>query len=294
MKASLKYLFVLVFGTICFGQTTLAYHLKKDAIFTIKQDAHQVITQNLDGTTHEITNTMDGILEFRVIGENADHYEIAMRFKDLNLTMTSNLEGELLNVKAAELRKGDLQSQIFNSMLDTPVEITLTKTGDIVAVRGGDNLVIKMTKASGIEDAVALNMMETSLLKEFGSEALSNNYEQMTFIYPDKVLKVGDSWENEYLGKLNAKNKWTLNAISATMAEISGDANVVLDVNDTDSAMRLSGTQKTHITTDVASGFVRSMTVESFSDGTSTIAQLGDQKIPTTIKSTITYQLINR
>ncbi len=293
MKSNVSYLFIIFFSVFVNGQTTLAYNLQKDAVYRIKQDAHQVITQILDGTQHEITNDIDGILEFKVVGKNDEGYLIVLNFKDLNLTMSSSLQGELMNVKAKAAIDGDMQSQIFHSMLDTPVEMTLSKTGAILRVEGGDSLVAKMARASGLTDEISLQMMKTSLEKEFGSEALSNNYEQMTFFYPENRPNVGDTWENEYLGKLNAKNKWTLNSVSPDKAEISGIAAVVMDVSEPTTTMKLSGTQITEITTDVISGFVQTMKVVGVSEGMATMAQLGNQEIPTTIKSIITYQLIN-
>lgn len=293
MKYIFTYLFLFFFGVFVNGQTTLAYNLQKDAVYRIKQDAYQVITQDLDGTQHEITNNIEGILEFRVVGKIDEGYLIVLSFKDLNLTMTSSLQGELMNVKAKDAQEGDMQAQIFKSMLDTPVEMTLAKTGAILKVKGGDSLVAKMARASGLTDEISLEMMKTSLEKEFGSEALSNSYEQMTFFYPENRPKVGDSWENEYLGKLNAKNKWTLKSVSPEKLEISGTAEVIMDVSEPTTTMKLSGTQKTEITADMISGFVQTMKVEGVSEGMATMAQLGNQEIPTTIKSIITYQLIN-
>jgi len=271
----------------------LEYKLEKDAVFIIKQDAKQVITQELEGASHELTNTINGILEFRVLAERDSTYDIALTFKDLNLLMTSSIQGELMNVKAKEVNKDNMQSQIFNSLLNRPVQMLLAKNGDILEVNGGDSLVVKMTEASGLEDEFSLNMMKKSLEKEFGSEALSNSYKQMTFIYPSKKVNIGDSWQNEYTGKLNASNIWTLEALSQNNANISGTAEVTMDVIEPATTMKLSGTQNTQITTDVSSGFIQKMTVEGLSKGASTMTQMGDQEIPTTITSSITYELVN-
>ncbi|MFK5971995.1 MAG: DUF6263 family protein [Flavobacteriaceae bacterium] len=287
-------LFLVVFcasGT--FGQTILQYNLNKGDAFTIKQQAQQIITQELDGATHELTNTIDGVLEFKVVGKIDDNYEIALTFKDLNLLMISSIQGELMNVKAKNVAEGDMQSQVFNSLLNSPVYLVLSKTGDILEVKGGDSLVVKMTAASGLEDKFSLNIMKKSLEKEFGSEALSNNYKQMTFIYSTKEIQVGDTWKNEYFGKLNTKNTWKLEAFTDTEASISGIADIVMNVTEPATTMKLKGRQKTEITVDIATGFIKKMKVEGSSKGSSTMTQMGGQEIPTTIASIITYKLIN-
>ncbi len=292
----MKVFLTLLFFTFCIvrttGQTVLEYTLQEGDVFVIDQKANQIITQELDGATHELTNTIEGILEFKVLGEKEDSYEIALTFKDLNMTMTSSIQGELLNVRAKEVSEDDMQSKIFNSLLNSPVQMTLAKNGDILEVSGGDSLVVKMANASGLEDEFSRNMMKKSLEKEFGSEALSNSYEQMTYFYAVEEVKEGDTWQNEYFGKLNAKNTWALTRLNDSTATISGMAEVLTKINDANTTMSLTGTQETEILTDRASGFITTMKVEGESKGVSTMKQVGEQEIPTTIKSTITYRLI--
>lgn len=293
MKYFTALLFLLICSVTLSAQSILEYTLEKGATFTIKQDAEQIITQELDGATHELINKIDGILEFKVLTQRDSTYEIALTFKDLNLKMTSSIQGELMNVHAKEVSEDDMQSKIFSSLLNSPVQLVLAKTGDILEVKGGDSLVVKMAAASGLKDEFSLNMMKKSLQKEFGSEALSDSYKQMTFIYPKKPVKIGDTWKNEYSGKLGAKNTWTLEALKEDEAIINGTADVTMDVTELATTMKLTGTQHTRITTDPASGFIRIMTVEGLSKGTSTMTQMGDQEIPTTIKSKITYGLLD-
>ena len=294
MKPIATLLFLLFYTITIFGQTALEYTLSKGNVFTIKQNATQVITQEIAGSKHELTNAIDGILEFKVLAQQEDNYQIALTFKDLNLYMTSNMQGELMNVKAKEVSEDDIQSQIFNILLNNPVQMTLSKTGDIIEVVGGDSLVVKMTNASGLEDDFSKNMIKKSLEKEFSSEALSNNYKQMTFIYSEKKVDVGDTWQNEYSGKLNVKNTWTLDDITERNAIITGKSDVIINIAEPATTMKLNGTQEAKITTDILSGFIIKMQVEGFSEGTSTSVQMGDLEIPTSIKSTTTYELIKK
>jgi len=293
MKHPLYLILFLCCNLTVFSQTTLEYNLKIGDVFTIEQKAHQSIIQEIDGASHEITNDLGGILEFKVVKENENSYEIAFTFKDLNLLMKSSIQGEIMNVQAKDVTKGDMQSEMFNSLLDTPVQLILSKTGDIIEVTGGDSLVTKMSDASGIEDEFSKNMMKQGLKKEFGSEALSNSYKQLTYFYSDSLVNIGDSWKNEYNGKLSAKNTWTLNEISDNVL-ISGEADVVMSTDESGTKMNLSGTQSTEIVADPESGFIINMTVKGEANGISTMSQLGVIEIPTTINSTITYTLITK
>lgn len=286
---------ILIFSflsALTFSQTTLQYNLKVGDVFTVKQNARQVITQELDGAFHEITNTIYGLLEFRVVGKKADTFELTITFKDLTFNVNSSIQGELLNVNALDSEADDSQSKMFHSLLDVPVHLVLARNGDILEVTGGDILVSKMAESSGLQDPFSLNLMKKSLEREFGSAALSESYKQLTYIYPTKKINIGDSWQNEYTGKLSAKNTWTLKGLTTSNANITGKAVVAMDVTEPATTMKLNGTQMTAIITNLTTGFIQKMTVEGVSDGYSTMTQMGGQEIPTTIKSTVTYELI--
>jgi hypothetical protein len=135
-------------------------------------------------------------------------------------------------------------------------------------------------------------MLKSSLKNEFGSKALSDSYKQMTFIYPDRTIRVGDTWKNAYSGKLKAETIWKLDSVNAQNALISGIADIVMKVEEPASTMVLDGTQNTRVTTDRKSGFILKMQVKGFSKGYSTLSQMGELKIPTTITSLVTYELI--
>ena len=108
MRQFLSFLLFIFCITTINGQTTLQYTLKVGDVFRIKQNAKQTIIQELDGSSHEIVNQMNGILEFKVVAIKEKNYIISLTFKDLNLKMTSSIQGELMNVKAKQVVPGDM------------------------------------------------------------------------------------------------------------------------------------------------------------------------------------------
>jgi hypothetical protein len=65
-----------------------------------------------------------------------------------------------------------------------------------------------------------------------------------------------------------------------------------MDVIEPASRMKLNGTQISSVLTDITTGFVKKMTVRGLVEGSTTMTQMGNQEIPTVIKSTIIYELI--
>jgi len=294
MKPLWSIILLVLTTTLTFGQTELRYNLNPGNTFKIRQNVTQVTTQKMGEASHEITSNMGGILEFQVLGETEQGYKLSLYFRELTLAMKSNLQGALFSVDTKVNDTSNVQSKIFGSLLHQPITIQLSKTGAIIAVEGGDALIAQMSEASGLEDEFSKAILETSLAKEFGSKALSDSYEQMTYFYPEcERIAIGEQWQNSYIGKLEAENTWTLDSITPETYHISGISGVVMHIENPETVMNLSGSQKTSIEADRLTGFIRSMTVWGESEGISTIVQLGNQQIPTSMSSTITYQLIN-
>lgn len=271
----------------------LAYHLSKGDLFVVEQQAEQQIVQQIDGSEHRITNHLSGKLQFKVVGKKERNYLLDFEFKDLVFSIVSNIEGELLNIRAQKLDPADVQSRLFHSLLNSPVHLELSPRGKILEVKGGDSLVARMLASTGLEDEFTKALMRKSLEQEYGSQALANSYEQMTFFYPSEPVQVGSRWKNTFKGKLQAANTWTLDSLLADRAVISGEATIEMKTEESGTSMALTGTQQTRITTNRRNGFLSQMVVESTAEGVSTLAQAGELEIPTRISTRISYTLID-
>lgn len=287
-----RLLVILCFPGLLTAQNSLTYQLRKGDVFTVEQKAEQHIIQNLDESSHELTNRVSGVLQFNVVQDNDTSYLLEFMFNDLIFKIESSLQGVLLDVHAAEPKAGDTQSEIFNALLNIPVQMTLSKQGEILDVTGGDQLVAKVLEQSGIPEGFSRTVMKKSLEQQYGSKALAESYEQMTYFYPEQSPEIGDQWSNRFDGKLEAINTWTLDSLNTDSAYISSKAKIVIKTDEPSNSMQLEGEQETSVTTDISSGFMREMVVLTRAEGISTAAQMGDVEIPTVINSKVTYRLI--
>ena len=274
------------------GQNNLSYRLEEGQSFIIHQTAIQYITQELSTGSQVITNDIRSKMEFTIVDVTDSLYVISIEFKDLKMLMESDVFGTLMEVDALVLDETDVQSRIFNSLIGAKVAMKMTPTGDVVEVEGGENLVNAMVDAAGFEDDFTREMLATSLKKEFGSDALSKSYEQMTFFYPANPVGEGDSWETQFDGKLSANNRWTLDSHTGDTSEISGTAEAVLDVADEQTTMKLEGTQNSKLTVNSKNGLLQNLVVSGTYTGYSILTQLGNEQIPTSIEMKLTYELI--
>ncbi len=290
-----RYTFLFLFSLFNFAvyaQTNLEYNLNEGDLFSIMQESVQETSRMLEESNQIINAKVYAVMDFKVQSEIQGTFQIGVTYKELRMTIYSNIEGILLDVDANKIVEGDSQSRIFHSILNMPVVLTIDKKGDVMTVTGGDKLVAKMVEAAGSEDAQTRALMTASLDKEFGSEALATSFEQMTYIYPGRKMEIGDSWDNSYSGQVAINNHWTLAGVTDDEARILGKAQVLVEVREPEASMSLKGNRDTEVTADLSSGFITAMRVTDQSAGSTTIPGLGERSIPTTIQSTTTYKRI--
>ena len=294
MKFIKTILFIVSFvaGFALQAQNTLKYNLEVGAVYKVKQQANQLIKQQMESATHEMTNDLTGLYDFEVVGVDETGVDLILSFQDFILKSNSSIQGVIMDVKAAELIEGDIMSEMFHALIGHELKMRMNSNGSVVSVEGGDELITKMISAAGITDEFTSNVMKKSLEKEFSSNGLAKSFEQMTFIYPDTQVVIGDTWENTYTGKLSSNNTFKLEKMENDTTSISATAAVVMNTDESGTVMSLSGSQETTIKANSKTGFIQKIMVSSLLEGATKMAQIGDVEIPTTIKSTITYQLL--
>ncbi len=283
---------IFLLGTmLSFSQTTLGYHLKKGEAFNIKQTAHQVMVQSMEGTSHEITNDLEGIYEFKVTNVDQNNYGITLQFKDFALKSTSSLQGTLMDVRASEPVEGDIVSNMFSTLIGHEMGMKMDKQGKVLSIDGGDELVEKMINSvPGIDDFTK-NIMKKSLEKEFSSDGLARSFEQMTYFYPSEPKNIGDTWKTAFSGKVNSINQWKLEKVEGNVLSISGNADVTMENTEQALTLSLNGHQETLIQASIKNGFIIKLMVSGKNEGKSIMAH-NNMEIPTTLDQTITYELI--
>ena len=273
------------------AQKILQYDLKINDLFNVEQQARQHITQEINGEDQVIDNNLKSSMQFKVVKVEQDFITFEMTFRYMKMSMSSPSLGELLNADTSNDDDSDLTSKMFKGTLNIPVTMVMERTGKIQSISGGEKLIASMFKAAGITDAAAIEANKAQFEKQFGSDALSNSFEQMTYFLPNKSVKLGDTWENAYQGDLKATNRWTLATYNADAYTISGIAASTMSNIDENVMMVLTGSQKTTINANTKTGLFKEITVDGVYIGDTQVYE-GNITIPTKITSTITYKIL--
>lgn len=294
MKSFLILLFSFFVVSTCYlsAQTNLTYNLKVGDRFKVYQVANQDIVQEMDGTKHEMTNTLEGDFTFTVESVNDSIYNIKFKFDRFKMLSTSNLAGELFNINTNDsIAADDIQGKIFSQLVTCDLYMEMYKNGKIKSIKGSQKLIDNMINASGDFDDFTKELMKESMKKEFSNESLAMSFEQMTYIYPSESVSNGDTWKNKFKGELSSDNLWTLENITNNEVIINGESSIIFATKDDDIEMNLKGDMTSKVVSAFDTGFVKTMTTNSVAKGNSILRNLNGMDVPTTITSNITYKI---
>ncbi|WP_340198972.1 DUF6263 family protein [Ascidiimonas sp. W6] len=275
------------------GQVTLRYTLQSGNTFKIKQESNQTVVQKIDDVDNIVSNSIQAIMKFEVVKELANAYELQITFTDIKMQITSNITGEILDMDVTKTENNS-QNRIFKSLLNYPITAILETNGDISEIKGCENLINEMIHQSNISDAFTRDLMRTSLENDFGPNAMSQSYKQMTYFYPNKKVLINDSWHTKNKGSLETDNTWKLIELSDKKAILAANGIVNMNVNKSGMIMQLIGKQKSRLIANMYTGFLQELTIEGVAKGNSEIEmEEGVMAIPTVVTSTIKYNIIN-
>jgi len=274
------------------AQKLLQYNLKVNDTILIHQVANQDIIQDINGSSHEMKNLLEANYIFIVRAANDTTYTIDFAFKKFKMDTTSNLYGNIMSVDTTkDITEDDVEGKIFAGLVDVKLTMIMQKNGKITSVEGTENLINKMVDGANVDNEFTRQIMIEAMKKEFGNESLSSSFEQMTYIYPDAEVAVGDTWNNSYVGDLIAKNSWTLVNNSDDKIDLSAKSTVEIKSIEDQMTMTLKGNQNTTIEASLPTGFIKTMTVISNAEGITVMKQMNGIEIPTTIKSVTEYSI---
>ncbi len=147
-------------------------------------------------------------------------------------------------------------NKVFSSMVGKPFVIKVDEEGKVLEVIGFDKIVSDMVDSIGGDESTKAQVM-ASMKDQFNEQSIKDNFAQMFTIFPNKEVKVGDTWDKTHStgGKMPAKFNTTY-----TVKEIEGDHVTLAAKTKIGSSgegdMQIDGTQTGNIIVDSKTGLM--------------------------------------
>jgi hypothetical protein len=270
MKSMIEQVARVTLFLICAGavsaQVKVAFQLKLQpgAIYTCTMDIAQTVTQTVDNEEQTLEQDMLTVWQYQVLKQDKDGVS------DVNLTYERVKISQDYGHEASEYDSDNPPDYLDPSMRGiatlpgTELALRITSDGEVVEVRGIDEMLDRMIAAMNLPDTPQKEMVVSNLRQQFGADAFRQQFEQITSFYPLREVAVGDRWESTqtisagfpmtvrslYILKSRQGGKAYIDVSSA----VTSDPKNPVAMGQLTMAYEIGGTQKGEIVVEEASG----------------------------------------
>lgn len=191
----------------------------------------------------------------RTVGTS--YKSIRMLMDVMGMHMEMNTDKPAPDNGSADLEKNPLgmMNKMIGSMIGKEFLIKVDEEGKVLEISGFKEMIIDMIDSMGIEGEAKAQAM-LSMNDQFSEQTIKDQFAQVFYIFPNKEVKVGDSWEKNHMtgGKMKAKYSTIY-----TVKEIEGDhvsLTTKTKISTTENGADIEGTQSGNIIVDSKTGLM--------------------------------------
>ena len=242
----------------------LKLNLKKGKTYYQTTNSKSNIHQEINGEMIEMEMLLKGKMSFKVLNRKSDYYEMEVTFKSLSMSMNSPFDN--VSFDSENKSESDIYTKILGQMINQQFLIKMNKNGTIREINM-NNIFDRLLDSFPEIPKAYKNEIIAQIRQAYGEKAFMGNLEMITAIFPDKKVKVNDSWSNEIrlesgmgatmdnLFVLKELNK-SFALIDLNSKTVTDDANSYIPINGAFTKYNLSGTMKSTIKIDSNSGWI--------------------------------------
>lgn len=190
----------LVFASLlfvaCSGSKPLSLQLAvpQGDKFNYSMSSNTVANVSVMGMDQKTTSsqTMDYVYEVLSSASNGDQ-KIKSTIKSVEVTQINPMSSLTYSSKETSGNSEELE-KVFESILGHEMIMNFNKKGQMIEFEKGGDLVQKMFEES---DSEGMDQMKAIIEGQFGEDAMAQQLSNISSVYPDKPVKVGDSWYKE-------------------------------------------------------------------------------------------------
>ncbi|GAA4325964.1 hypothetical protein GCM10023184_14310 [Flaviaesturariibacter amylovorans] len=189
--------------------------------YTIGQEVQgQTINSRIQGDySMEVTDETDSLKTLRM---TYDRIAMNMVTPDQTITVDSD-KGDTATGTAEAANMQGMMNKMFRSMKGKAFTMKVNREGKVVSIEGMQQMADAVVNSMGLPEEARAGVLQ-GFSQQFNDESLKETFSQSFNIFPNKPVKVGDTWTRTFAGErtpLNTKTTYTVKAIEG--------GNVVLD-----------------------------------------------------------------
>ncbi|MCC5943510.1 MAG: hypothetical protein JJT94_01140 [Bernardetiaceae bacterium] len=276
-------------------------NVKKGDSFTVESFIQQDIAQEIMGMKQEQKTQTKITSLYEVLDVMQDgNMKIKQTYKSMMISSES-MAGNMSYDSEKDEEVPDF-AQAQGALVGQSYTFTVTPTGKVVAVEGGDKLIEAIMANLNVDDDQK-EAAQKSLEAEYGEEKLKSDISTMFSVYTSKTVKVGDSWTSKERKKgmmsFDMEQNFTLTEIKDGIAyiDVESKLNSLEDAEPTEMGgmmieYNIKGNSKGKMQVDTNTGWIIFNSQNQDMGGDVNISGPQTMSIPMTVKmQTITKTL---
>ena len=225
--------------------------------FSITSD--QIINQKIDGQDVHLTQNIGTDYTFDITEGHSGEKDVKVSYNRIFIKSVGMGNTMIYNSDDQDSTK----KNPFSGFKGASFYMTVTPNGGIKSVAGIDRMLDNMaTKMS--TDSNQVKQIKTALAKQFSAEVVKQTMESSFKIYPDRAVKIGDSWTVDTKMQMSMPietiTQYTLKDVKDNIAILSVKGTLVskgnFEVMGSKMETDLSGTNSGETSLDIKTGIV--------------------------------------
>lgn len=219
----------------------LKLNLQKGKSYTYSTKTTMNMDMTMMGKQMTTTGNIDFAFKMKVDDVDAqNNYNItasydAIRFKINAMGMDMGYDSKNPGDTSHENMMNGMFRKIFSSMLGQAFKLSMSPKGEVMKIEGIADLVEKISASINVPDQMK-EQMHKQMKESFNEEQIKQSFAQGFYIYPDKPVKVGDSWKKSFDKTMNNMNmnqdlKFTVKEVTDNSIVLELDGIITSSVN---------------------------------------------------------------
>jgi hypothetical protein len=234
-KKTLLFIICCAAGLSASAQVKLSLNPAKGAKYQYRTEMVQNITQTVMGQTIPMEQEMTFVYDMNIKEKDSQVIEAEFIYREVYYLLSSAMMKMAYDSKnpVENMSETDkMMAKIFGVLIGKPFNVSFTADGSVLSVSGMDTIMEDVVKAVADDGQIASQIV-SALQQQFGNEPIGKSFEQSFKIYPDRKIKVGDSWETQQTVVISGmttetKSTYTLKSLKKNVASAEVVSSMVL------------------------------------------------------------------
>jgi Family of unknown function (DUF6263) len=192
----MKTIFILLpfLANLAFGQYKLALNLQKGNTYSLAFNSTTKFVGETNGQKTVVSALSTGIMRFKVINSSDTGYTLEASCDSFRFSMKTPL-GKMEFISGDSSMEDGQPTANTKRPGDKHFNITVYKNGAVNKIENPDTAgFARMFSHLPMAEMIKRFMMAGNLRKQFNHQAMKENLEKLTAIFPDKKVALNESW----------------------------------------------------------------------------------------------------